>query len=306
MGEGLAYLDGSYCALTDAKVSVFDPGFTHSDVVYDVTSTWKGQFFRLDDHIVRFMRSCKGIELTCPYNAQEIKTILATCVQRGGVEEASFVSIALTRGRYIDKAAAQARDIFRMAPGFIAYAIPYLWIAGPQVQERGLYLIVSKTPRIPSACVDMHFKNYHWGDLTRGKFEARAAGADGAVHCAIEGYLTEGAGFNLFFVRGGILFTPARNVLEGVTRQSVLDLAAELGIATELGDFPADDLRRADEAFITSTAGGVMPVSRVDGVALGNGRPGPLALKLRSEYWRRRDEGWLSTPVSSCLAKGAA
>jgi branched-chain amino acid aminotransferase len=152
----------------------------------------------------------------------------------------------------------------------------------------------------------MRFKNYHWGDLTRGKFEARAAGADAAVHCALEGYLTEGAGFNLFFARAGTLFTPARNVLEGMTRGSVLDLAAELGIPTQVGDFPADDLRGADEAFITSTAGGVMPVAHVDGVALGSGRPGPLSLRLRGEYWRRREEGWLSTPVGSLLTEAAA
>jgi branched-chain amino acid aminotransferase len=301
MGKGLAYLDGRYCPLEDAKISVFDPGFTHSDVVYDVTSTWRGRFFRLDEHVARFLRSCAGIDLVCPYNAKEIKRILATCVQRGGVEDASFVSVALTRGRYVDVAAAQARDIFRMTPGFIAYALPYMWIADPQLQDRGMSLIISKTPRIPAACVDMRFKNYHWGDLTRGKIEARAAGADGAVHCALEGYLTEGAGFNLFFARAGTLFTPARNVLEGVTRQSVLDLAAELGIPTEVGDFPAGELQHADEAFITSTAGGVMPVARVDSRALGNGVPGPLSVKLRSEYWRRREEGWLSTPVSSLL-----
>jgi branched-chain amino acid aminotransferase len=152
----------------------------------------------------------------------------------------------------------------------------------------------------------MRFKNYHWGDLTRGKSEARAAGADAAVHCAIEGYLTEGAGFNLFFVKGGRLFTPARNVLEGLTRQSVLDLAAELGIPTEVGDYPADDLRHADEAFITSTAGGVMPVARVDDRALGLGVPGPLSVKLRHEYWRRREQGWLATPVSSVLTDASA
>src|ERR1700728_708039 len=116
MGEGMAYVDGRYCALAEAKLSVFDPGFTHSDVVYDVTSTWKGRFFRLDEHVARFLRSCKGFELTCPHSPGEIKTIVANCVQRGGVGEASFVATVLTRGRYMDNAAAQARDIFRMTP----------------------------------------------------------------------------------------------------------------------------------------------------------------------------------------------
>jgi branched-chain amino acid aminotransferase len=299
MSEGLAYVDGQYCALTEAKISIFDPGFTHSDVVYDVTSVWKGQFFRLDEHLARFLASCAGIHLECPYDAGKLKSILATCVSRGGVKEGAYVSMALTRGRYIDAQARKSRDIFRTRPTFIAYALPYQWIANPERQDRGLHVIISKTPRIPSASVEMRYKNFHWGDLTQGKFEARAAGADEAVHCAVEGYLTEGAGFNVFWVKDGQLFTPARNVLAGVTRQSALDLAEELGIPNRIGDFPADALRDADEAFITSTAGGIMPVVRVDQRELGTGRPGPIAARLREEYWKRRDAGWLGTPVDS-------
>lgn len=305
MGDGFAYVDGRYCPIADAKISILDPGFTHSDVVYDVTSTWKGYFFRLDEHIARFLKSCAGIELTCPYQPRELKRILATCVERGGVADAAYVSLALTRGPYA-KEAEKSRDIFRTIPCFVAYALPYVWIADPELQEKGLRLIVAKTPRIPDACVDMHFKNYHWGDLTRARFEARAAGADSAVLCSIEGYLTEGAGYNLFFVNRGRLFTPARNVLQGVTRQSILDLAAELDIPAEVGDYTPEQLRTADEAFITSTAGGVMPVASIDSRDFDSKGPGPLSKLLRSEYWRRREEGWLGTAVTSVLNDGAS
>lgn len=301
MGDGLAYVDGRYGAVSEAKISVFDPGFTHSDVIYDVVSAWKGKFFRLDDHVSRFIGSCEGVNLTCPYSPAELKKILATCVRDGGVEDGAFVSMAVTRGRYKSKEAARARDIFQMTPGFIAYAVPYMWIADLKTQERGMYLIMSKVPRIPSVCVDMRYKNYHAGDLTRGRFEAHAAGADRAVHCAIEGYLTEGAGFNLFFVKDGRLYTPARNVLEGITRRTILELAAELGIPSEIGDYPAESLRQADEAFITSTAGGVMPVARIDDRHFASNGPGPMSLRLREEYWRRREQGWLSTPVTDVL-----
>jgi len=301
MSDGLAYIDGKYCAPADAKISIFDPGFTHSDVVYDVVSAWKDNFFRLDDHVTRFLRSCKGVNLSCPYGPDELKRILATCVRDGGVGDGAFVSMAVTRGRYPNKEAARARDIFKMTPNLIAYAVQYMWIADPQTQARGVYLIISKVPRIPSACVEMKYKNYHAGDLTRGRFEAQAAGADRAVHCAIEGYLTEGAGFNLFFVTKGRLFTPARNVLEGLTRQTVLELATELGVPAEVGDYPPDALRQADEAFITSTAGGIMPVARVDDRCFPAKGPGPLSTRLREEYWRRREAGWLSTPVADYL-----
>jgi branched-chain amino acid aminotransferase len=298
MSEGFAFVDGRYCAIGDAKISVLDPGFTHSDVIYDVVSVWKGQFFRLDEHIARFLRSCKGIELTCPHSTEELKRILATCVKRGGVESGAYVSMALTRGPYT-REAERSRDIFRTIPCFVAYALPYLWIADPESQKIGWHMIVAKTPRIPDACVDMHFKNYHWGDLTRARFEARAAGADTAVLCSTSGYLTEGAGYNLFFIKDSRLFTPAHNVLEGITRQSVLDLAGELGLAAEMGDYPAVNLRLADEAFITSTAGGIMPVVRIDGQLLGTGAPGRLTTQLHTEYWQRRERGWLGTPVES-------
>jgi branched-chain amino acid aminotransferase len=301
MGEGLAFIDGKYCPLADAKVSVFDQGFTHSDVVYDVVSTWKGQFFRLDEHIQRFLRSCAGVRLTCPCGPDELKRVLATCVRDGGVEDGSFVSMTVTRGRYESKEDARSRNIFRMTQNLIVYAVPYMYIADPKTQERGMHLVISQVPRIPSACVEMRYKNYHAGDLTRGRFEAQAAGADRAVHLAIEGYLTEGAGFNLFFAKDGRIFTPAHNVLEGMTRQTVIDLAAELAIPAEEGDYPASALLEADEAFITSTAGGIMPVAQVDNRRYPANGPGPISTRLREEYWRRREAGWLSTPVAEVL-----
>ncbi|MDB6105818.1 MAG: branched-chain amino acid--2-keto-4-methylthiobutyrate aminotransferase [Gammaproteobacteria bacterium] len=301
MGDGRAFIDGAYCAPDDAKVSVFDPGFTHSDVIYDVVSVWRGSFFRLNDHVERFLRSCAGVQLSCPVAPEELKTILATCVAEGDVSDGAYVSMAVTRGRYKSKEAARTRNIFAMVPNLIVYAIPYMWIADEQMLSRGFRLVLSKVPRIPSACVEMRYKNYHAGDLTRGRFEAHAAGADRAVHCAIEGYLTEGAGFNLFFAKNGKVYTPARNVLEGITRRTVLDLAQELGIPAEVGDYPPDELLHADEAFITSTAGGIMPVAQIDSRIFPEAGRGPIGTRLREEYWRRREAGWLSTPVSHVL-----
>jgi branched-chain amino acid aminotransferase len=181
--------------------------------------------------------------------------------------------------------------------------MPYAWISDPEQQQTGVHLIVAKTRRIPSECVDARYKNYHWGDLTQGKFEATAAGADLAVHLSVRGYLTEGAGYNLFFARDGMLFTPEHNILLGITRQTVIELASELRIPVHVGDFRADALRVADECFITSTAGGVMPVNRIEGRALGTGVPGEITRRIREEYWRRRSEGWLGTPIASLIAK---
>jgi branched-chain amino acid aminotransferase len=198
---GHAFIGNSFCELADAKISIFDPGFYHSDVVYDVISTWRGQFFRLDDHIQRFLASCSGFRLSCPCSAQELKRILATCVDRGRIAEGSYVSIALTRGQFMDCEARGAKDIFRTIPTLIAFAVPYISIADEMLLRRGMRTIIARTRRIPDACVDSRHKSYHWGDLTAAKFEAKDAGADTAVLLSVDGFLTEGPGFNLFFAR---------------------------------------------------------------------------------------------------------
>jgi branched-chain amino acid aminotransferase len=129
------------------------------------------------------------------------------------------------------------------------------------------------------------------------------AGADVAVLCGITGHLAEGPGFNVFFVKGGTIFTPAANVLEGITRKTVGELAREIGVAIEAGDYPADALRTADEAFISSTAGGIMPVTRVGGKILGNGNPGPISWRLHELYWSKREAGWLGTRVKDIVGR---
>lgn len=297
MLTGVAFIEGRYVAADEAKISVFDLGFSHSDAVYDVVSTWKGLFFRLDDHIERFLRSCVGVRIACPYNKEEIKRILAECVSRAELQDA-YVEVATSRGRFTIPG---SRDLRRTKPTFLAYAIPYVWIATPEQQKKGLHVYIPKTRRIADDAVAARFKNFHWGDLTRGQLEALDAGADVAVLCGATGHLAEGPGFNVFFVKNGEIFTPQMNVLEGITRMTVMALAEEIGVAFEAGDYPPEALRTADEAFISSTAGGVMPVTKVDGQVLGNGCPGPISWRLHELYWTKREAGWLGTRVSDFL-----
>ena len=299
--SGFAYVNGQYCSVEEARLSVLDPGFTHSDAAYDVVSTAHGYFFRLDDHLRRFRASCAGFRIPLRYSDEALREILATCVERGGVSSRAYCALVLTRGPY-SAAGIASRDIFTTSPVLIAYAVPYVSIATPAKAETGMSAIIAETPRIPSACIDARYKNYQWGDLTKGKFEARDAGADVAFHLSTDGYLTEGAGFNLFFFARGRLGTPAHNIFLGLTRQSVLDLAADFGVPADCGDFGADVLVDAEEIFLTSTAGGIVPVVRVGERAVGDGRPGALTRRLRDAYWQRRAAGWLGTPVAGLAA----
>lgn len=295
--QGVAFIEGQYVPADEAKISVFDLGFSRSDVVYDVVSTWKGMFFRLDDHLERFLRSCAGVHLSCPYTRDDIKPILAECVHRAGLQN-SYVEVLTTRGQFLIPG---SRDLRQTRPTFIAYAIPYIWIASLDKQKEGLHAYLAKTRRIADDAVAARFKNFHWGDLTKGQLEALDAGADVAVLCGTAGHLAEGPGFNVFFIQNGKIFTPRLNVLEGITRMTVMELAGEIGVEFEAGDYPADALRAADEAFISSTAGGIMPVTKVDGKPLGNGKPGPITWKLHELYWAKREAGWLGTRVADLL-----
>jgi len=184
-----------------------------------------------------------------------------------------------------------------------AYAIPYVWISRPDQQARGLHLVVARdVERISTRAVDPTVKNFHWGDLVRGLFEAYDRAADTAVLVDANGYITEGPGFNLFACYRGQLITPSDGVLQGITRQTVLDLAAEEGLAARIGRVEPGLLTEASELFITSTAGGVMPVTLLDGAPVGDGQPGPLTTRLRARYWDAHRAGRWVTPVNYASA----
>jgi branched-chain amino acid aminotransferase len=145
--------------------------------------------------------------------------------------------------------------------------------------------------------VDPVVKNYHWLDLDLALLDAYDHGAELAVLRDLSGAVTEGQGFNVFAHLDGRWLTPASGVLSGVTRRSVIEIAAEDGQRVEEGRLTAEDLRRAAEVLITSTAGGVMPVTAIDGAPVGTGEPGPLTVRLRDAYWAWHEDPRYSAPV---------
>jgi branched-chain amino acid aminotransferase len=290
--DGVAYVDDDYVAIGEARLPLLDWGFTRSDVTYDVVHVWKGSFFRLDDHLERFLRSCARLRLDPGYQRAEIRAVLGNCVRLSGLRDA-YVEMICTRGVPVPG----SRDPRLCRNRFYAFAIPFVWIVPPERQTEGAHLIISTVPRIAPASVDPTVKNFHWGDLTRALFEAFDRGAETAVLVDADGFVSEGPGFNVFRVHEGRVTTPGDTVLEGITRQSVRELCEELEVPFALCAITPEELREADEVFISSTAGGVMPVTRIDTRILGNGRPGPLSTRIRELYWRKHEQGWHATPV---------
>jgi branched-chain amino acid aminotransferase len=298
---GYAWVDGEFVAIGDARIPLTDMGFTRSDCTYDVVAVWQGAFFRLADHLARFERGCLCLQLQPPLPYDEIPGVLAGCVSRAGLRDA-YVEMICTRG----VPPPGERDPRRVANRFYAFAVPYVWIATPAQQQAGVSLVVAaRTERIAPRAVDPTVKNFMWGDFVRAQFEAGEREHHTAVLLDADGHVTEGPGFNLFAYIRGTLLTPADGVLHGITRQTVLELAARDGIPARPARFDAAALRTADEVFLSSTAGGLMPVTRLDNEAVGDSRPGPLWAHLHKAYWAAHATGPWVTPVAALAAAGS-
>lgn len=288
---GVAYQDGQYIPVSEAKISVLDYGFLHSDATYDTVHVWDGAFFRLDDHIDRFLTGVDRLRMQLSISHAGIREILHNCVAMSGHRKA-YVEMICTRGT----ATNFSRDPREATNRFLAFAVPYGAVANDAQMRRGLNVSITDTTRIPPDSVDPRIKNYHWLDLIMGLFDAYDKGSETALLLDTGGNISEGPGFNVFSVHDGSLLTPARGVLPGITRRTVMEICAEKGMSVEEGILSQAHLRGSDEVFVTSTAGGVMPVTQIDGQPVGNGKVGLVTDCLKRAYWdwhkdsRFRDE----------------
>ncbi|AET92582.1 putative branched-chain amino acid aminotransferase protein [Burkholderia sp. YI23] len=287
--KGVAYVDGRYVPIGDARIPLLDWGFTRSDACQDTISVWDAKFFRLDDHLERFERSWQSLRLVNPLSRDEVRDVVRKLVAIGGWRDA-YVQIIMTRG----VPPVGSRDPRLCENRFQAFAIPYVWIASPEKQREGMHVHVSDIRRVPTQSVSPLIKHYHWLDFEMGLFDALDRSADTVVLKSIDGHIAEGPGFNVFAVIDGQLTTPRSAALDGMTRRTVIQIAESLEIPVSESDITLERFVRADEAFLTTTAGGILPVTRIDDVEIGTG-PGALTATLHAEYWRRRQDGWLSS-----------
>ena len=301
-GFGGAFIIDHYCPLLEAAIPITDCGFMHADAVYDVVSVSRGAFFRLEQHQDRFARAREAIRVRSPYSREEEAEILHKIVALAGLRDA-YVWWTVTRGAP-PLGRAEMVDPDRFESRFYAFACPFVFIADDEQRTRGLDLVVSRDRiRISPRAVDPKAKNFHWLDMQMALFEAGDRGAEAAVLPDEEGYLTEAAGSNIFVIADGVVRTPDAGCLEGITRQSVFELCSELGIPSKATRIHADELRDAQEVFLSTTAGSVMPVRTVDGqLVAGREGPGEISVALHNLYWERRWAGWEATPVRYELA----
>jgi branched-chain amino acid aminotransferase len=294
---GIAFVDGKFVPFSEARIPIGDVGFAHADAAYDVTTSTRGYVFKLDRHIERFLESCAKFRMICPISPLELRTILLQLCAKSGLSD-SFIWWCVTRGDFPPGLA--KIDPKAYAPRFYAYVIPYRFYADDSVRRRGLDIFIAESRyRIPEYSVDPTAKNFHWMDMKLAMFEAHDNGYDWSVLTDSHGLLTEAPGSNIFFVKDKVLCTPKKGCLEGITRETAMEIATEIGVEVSVGDFPKDMLFDAEEAFLTSSAGGVIPINSVNRKQLGIPGPGPLTTRIHNLYWEKRWQGWHGTLAKS-------
>lgn len=268
------------CLPEEAKISVFDRGFLYGDSVYETIGTAYGRLFAARDHLARLERSAERIGLRAPPRAEIEKAMAETIAAAGNPE--SRVRVILTRGAgKLDLDPASTNDT-----QLIVIVFP-LGAPTPEMYAKGVAVAIVSITRNNPRAIDPAVKsgNYLNNVLALGEARRRS-GAYEAILCADDGCIAEGSTSNVFAVVNGEIWTPppAVGILDGITRAKVLDLCRANGLPLEERRFSPDELRGADEAFITSATRGVLPVTTIDEKRVGGGVPGPVTRRLMDLY----------------------
>ncbi len=289
---GVVYVNGRFEPGDTASISVFDHGFLYGDGVFDTSFARHGWIFRLDEHLERLERSLRAVALELPMTLAELRAATIETAARNGHRDA-YIKIVVSRG----VSAEPLMDPRGCTPTVVIFARPYLSLAGAGVKARGLVTKLTSLRRVSHPAIDPRIKSLNYLNLVMARVEAFASGCDEALIVDEEGDVCEAPGYNVFAIVGGTVVTPEKAILEGITRQTVLDLCAELGIPSRIGRIAPYDLFTADEAFLTSTAGGLIPIAKVDGRPVGTGAPGPVLARIDAAYEERLARGWHGTPI---------
>ncbi|MCH8089685.1 MAG: aminotransferase class IV [Chloroflexi bacterium] len=285
--ERIVYLNGEMVPESEAKVSIHDRGFKLGDAVFDNTRTFNGEVFKVREHLDRLYRSCKYLRLDPGMSKDRMAELTHQVVDANLplLEEGGdyWVIQRVTRG--VDPPSHNAADATGCTVIIQCDPIPFTQRA--TLYRDGIRVITPSIRRTPPSSLSPRAKTHNYVNMVLADLEVRAQDPDAwAVLLDINGNLAEGTGSNIFLVKDGAIYTPQdRYTLEGISRQTVLDLAHEIGIETVEGDIDLFDAYNADEVFITSTSLCICPVSKINGAPIADGNiPGPVTARLERAY----------------------
>ena len=272
----LIYIDGEFLPKAEAKVSVFDHGLLYGDGVFEGIRSYNGRVFKLDEHLERIYDSAKSIMLQIPIPIETMKEKVLETLRLNHLTEA-YIRLIVTRGvgdLGLDPDKCPQPTIIIIADKITLYP--------PKFYEEGLEIVTASIRRNYAEAINPRIKSLNYLNNILAKIEGKQAGAEEVLMLNAEGYVVECSGDNIFWIKNEVLVTPPvhMGILEGVTRNSVIDLAREAGMRVEERVFTRHDLYIADECFLTGTAAEVIPVVKIDQRSIGDGHPGKITQKL--------------------------
>ncbi|MDP2871080.1 MAG: branched-chain-amino-acid transaminase [Bacillota bacterium] len=274
------YLDGTFVPAEQATVSVFDHGLLYGDGVFEGIRAYNGLVFRLDEHVARLYDSAKAIGLRIPLTQAEMGEIVCDTVRANGLRDA-YIRLVVTRGPGdlgLDPLKCPAPSVICIADAIKLFP--------EELYDRGLRIITAATRRNVPEALNPRIKSLNYLNNILAKIEANQAGVLEALMLTHDGFVAEGTGDNLFFVKDGVVCTPAisQGILHGITRACIIELARKRGIAVAEMTVARYDLFTADECFLTGTAAEVIPVVEIDSRVVGTGQPGPVTRALIADF----------------------
>jgi len=289
--EPLVYIRGRLLPASQANVSIYDFGIVLGATVTDLLRTFHRQPYRLEDHVRRFYDSCKYARIKPPISAEETAEITRELVRHNadvaGPDAELAIVYFITPGENFVYAGSAAASGTKLAPTFCIHSFPLPFELFRRFFENGLHLVTPSTRHVPPECVDPKIKNrsrLHWW-LAEQEAKLVDPGAMPLL-LDLQGNLTETSGSNFLLVKNGIVYSPApRNILLGISRKVVIELCQKLSIPFIERDVQVHDAITADEAFVTTTPYCMAPVTKFNGVTMGDGSVGgPIYTRLLNAW----------------------
>lgn len=277
--RGLVYINGKLIPGEEAKVSVFDHGFLYGDGLFETMRAYQRRIFRLEHHLQRLFLSLEYLKFLIPFNFDYLKEALYKTIEANRLEDA-YIRLNVTRGEGAtvpDPATCKAPNLIIITREYVPYSSALY-----QKGYKGKIVGVKPSPHMPT----ISMKTLNFLNHIIAKMEAKASGFNEGIMVNTDGFVTEGTVSNIFMIKEGSLFTPAKEMglLPGVTRQAVLEIAEAKGLKTREAKITINELLMAEEAFLTNALIEILPLVRVDEHPIGKGIPGPLTQELMSAY----------------------
>jgi branched-chain amino acid aminotransferase len=274
------YIDGKYYDKQDAKISVYDHGLLYGDGVFEGMRSYGGRVFRLNEHIDRLWDSAQAIWLKIPMTKAEMIKAVNDTLALNEIKD-GYVRLIVTRG-----VGTLGLDPNKCVTPSIIVIADHIALYPDELYQKGLEIVTVSVPRVPAAALSPRIKSLNYLNNILAKIEGMQAGCVEALMLNHKGELAECTGDNIFLVRAGRISTPPvdAGILEGITRDAVIGLAKELGVEVCEVALTKYDAYVADEIFLTGSAAELIPVVKLDGRTIGDGRPGPMTRKLTARF----------------------